>query len=462
MKRILNLSLPSALAYTFLIQSQVTAQDIKKLPNIVFYIADDQSQTDLSVYGARILRTPTAEKLAKAGLIFNNAFIASPASAPSRAALLTGLMPARNGAEANHTYPKPGTLYLTRKLQESGYKVLTFGKVAHGNDKEVGWDFYSQPRINLYNNVSGYFKNNNPSQPVCLMVGDRRPHVPWTTDNIYDPEALLLRPYFIDTKETRQHWAQYYSDITGLDDEMGKIYNLALERFGDNFIFIYTADHGGQWPFGKWNLYDAGMRVPLIIVWPGHIKPDTHTAAMVSWIDIFPTLLDIIGCQMPTNLDGKSFKRVLEGKTNKHREYVFTTHSGDGIMNVFPIRSIRTNRYKYILNLRPDYYHSNHSDIQRKPNAGAYWDSWDEAAKTDSNAEEIIRKYYIRPSEEFYDIKNDPFEQYNLIEKKAHQKKIKKMRQLLSNWMTEQGDTKKVFQTPYPITGPRPHELGIK
>ena len=136
---------------------------------------------------------------------------------------------------------------------------------------------------------------------------------------------------------------------------------------------------------------------------------------MVSWIDIFPTILDVCGSKLPAGLDGKSFKKVLSGKTDEHRDYIFTTHCGDGNMNVYPIRSIRNSRFKYILNLLPEYYHSNHSDILRKPNAGAYWDSWDEAAKTDTNAAAIIRKYFVRPAEEFYDIKSDPAEETNLI-----------------------------------------------
>lgn len=432
-------------------------------PNIVIYLADDQGQTDSSVYGAKVLQTPTVDKLAKAGLTFNNAFIASPACAPSRAALLTGLMPARNGAEANHTYPKSGTVVLTRKLQESGYKVLGFGKVAHDKmNKECGFDFYSEPRVNLYNHVSEYFRNNDTKQPVCLLVGDRRAHVPWTTKNIYDPGKLKLPSYFIDTKETRQHWAAYYSDITGLDDEMGKIYQLAREKFGDNFIFIYSADHGGQWPFGKWNLYDAGIKVPLIVVWPGHIAPDTRTNAMVSWIDIFPILLDLTGSKMPADLDGKSFRKVLDGKSDKFRKYIYTTHTGDEKMNVYPIRSVRDNRFKYIRNLHPDTYHSNHSDILRKPNAGAYWDSWDEAAQADPKAAALIQKYFVRPAEEFYDIQNDPDEQINLIDCTTYQKQINQMRKLLSEWMKDQGDLGKIYETPYPVTGPKPYNLGIK
>ena len=434
-------------------------------PNIVLYLADDQSYSDVSVYGAKGLKTPTAELLAKSGLTFTNAFVASPACAPSRAALLTGLMPARNGAEENHTYPRLGTLLLTQKLQESGYNVIGFGKVAHDKmNNECGFDFYSEPRVNLYKNISEYFRTatNQASQPICLLVGDHRPHVPWTTKTIYNPDDITLPSYLIDTKETRQLWTQYWSEITGFDEEMGRVYQLAREKFGDNFIFIYTADNGRQWPFAKWNLYEQGIHVPLIAAWPGHIKPNSKTDAMVSWIDIFPTLLEIGESKTPQNLDGKSFLKVLTGSKTKHREYIFTTHNADGKMNIYPIRSVRNSRYKYILNLMPDCYHSNHSDILRKPNAGSYWDSWDEKAKSDAKAAAIIQKYYIRPAEEFYDLQADPDEQINLINCKENQKEIQKMRRLLSKWMNEQGNSRTVAAKPYPVAGPTPHELQIK
>ena len=131
-------------------------------------------------------------------------------------------------------------------------------------------------------------------------------------------------------------------------------------------------------------------------------------------------------------------------------------------MNVYPIRSVRGDRFKFILNLYPENYHSNHSDILRKPRAGAYWDSWDEAAKTDPAAAAIIQRYYVRPAEEFYDLETDPTEQNNLIGSDEHQEQIQEMHQLLEEWMNEQGDTRALFETPYPISGPTPHELGIR
>lgn len=432
-------------------------------PNIVIYLADDQSHADCSVYGAKTVRTPTADLLARAGITFDNAFVASPACAPSRAALLTGLMPARNGAEANHTYPRSDIPLLTARLQESGYQVLGFGKVAHDKmNAQCGFDYYSEPRINLFDHANTYFRENPVHSPVCLMMGDRRPHVPWTEKILYDPDKLTLPSWFIDTKETRKLRAAYYSDITGFDEEMGKVYRLAEEKFGNNFIFIYTADNGGQWPFEKWNLYEEGIHVPLIMVWPGHVKANTRTSAMVSWTDILPTLLDLTGGSVPAGLDGKSFKKVLLGQSNRHRKQIFTTHSGDEKMNVYPIRSVRDTRYKYILNLRPDCYHSNHSDILRKPNAGSYWDSWEKAAEKDPRAAAIISKYFVRPAEELYDLQNDPDEQVNLAADKGQKSRLASMRKKLEHWMQEQNDQKSTFQTPYPISGPKPHDLKIQ
>jgi arylsulfatase A-like enzyme len=329
-------------------------------------------------------------------------------------------------------------------------------------NNECDFDFYSGKMEGLSENVTKYLDGRTVKGPVALLIGDRRPHVPWTKKLLYQPEKIVLPEFFINTKETREHRAMYYSDLTTLDQEVGRIYELACKRFGENFIFIFSSDHGAQWPFGKWNLYEAGIKVPLLVVWPSHIMPETRTDAMVSWIDIFPTLLDLTGGNVPSGLDGKSFKKVLDGKKDKFRKYIFTTHTGDGKMNVYPIRSVRDSRFKYIRNLRSDTYHSNHSDILRKPQAGAYWDSWDETAKTDPRAAAIIQKYYVRPAEEFYDILSDPNEQNNLIDSKDYQKQINRMRNLMTDWMKKQRDSGKISETPYPVTGQRPHDLNIK
>ena len=440
----------------------VSAVAAHSRPHIVVFFTDDLGRLDTTVYGSKDLRTPNVEKLAAMGMTFDNAFVASPACAPSRAALLTGLMPARNGAEANHTYPRPGTPYLTAPLNELGYEMAVFGKVSHGRAKpEYEFDHYSQPPVNLAATVTEYFDQREDSRPLCLLVGDRRPHVPFTSDSIYDPDKVSLPPYFIDTPATREHRARYYSDITGLDQEFGRVMEEAKRRLGEEIVFVFTSDHGGQWPFGKWNLYDAGIRVPLIVAWGGQIEPGTRTEAMVSWIDILPTLIDLAGGTVPSGIDGRSFAGVLTGRTSEHRSEIFTTHSGDGVFNVYPIRSIRTKRFKFILNLLPDHIHTNHSDILRRDGAGAYWDSWDKAAESDAQAAAILQKYFERPAEELFDLDADALEQVNLADHPDHRDRAKQLRARLEQWMEEKGDKRTVFKDPYPASGPRPDAAAV-
>ncbi len=435
---------------------------IQSTPHIVVFLTDDLGSKDTTVYGSQDVRTPNIERLAAMGTTFDQAFVASPACAPSRAALLTGLMPARNGAEANHTYPREGVGYLTVTLKRLGYEIAAFGKVAHGHAKpEYVWDSYSRPRVGLAENVEEYFGERESSSPLCLLVGDRRPHVPWTTENIYDPDQAGLPPNFIDTPETREHRARYFSDITGLDEEFGKVMDLARENLGENIIYVFTSDHGGQWPFGKWNLYDSGIRVPLIMAWEGRIASGERTDAMVSWIDILPTLIDLAGGTVPEGIDGRSFSGVLRGVEDSHREAIFTTHSGDGVFNVYPIRSIRTKQYKYILNLLPDHIHTNHSDILRRDGAGAFWNSWDEAADKDPEAAAIVERYFVRPPEELFDLRADELEQNNLAEHPDYVGLAGELRARLENWMEEQGDERTVFNEPYPASGPRPDAAAV-
>ena len=315
--------------------------------------------------------------------------------------------------------------------------------------------------VGLADNVANFFGERTADGPLCLMVGDRRPHVPWTKDSIYEPEDAGLPPYLIDTPETRAHRARYFSDITGLDIEFGKVMELAKQNLGDDIIFVFTSDHGGQWPFGKWNLYDAGIRVPLIIAWEGKIKAATRTGAMVSWIDLLPTLIELVGGAAPAGIDGRSFAGVLTGATSEHRQEIFTTHSGDGVFNVYPIRSIRTKRHKYILNILPDHIHTNHSDILRKDGAGAYWDSWDKAAAANPESAAIVQKYFERPAQELYDIEADPLEQKNLAESPDSQNLLNELRTRLERWMEDQGDNRTVFRTPYPASGPRPDAAAV-
>lgn len=427
-------------------------------PNFIVFIADDHGQLDSTPYGSKDARTPNIARLTGEGMSFTRAFVASPSCAPSRAAMLTGLMPARNGAEANHSFKRQGIASLPETLRGLGYETAAFGKVAHGKQDSARHGFDHHDTTQGAEVVEQFLTRRDAAKPLCLFVGTHWPHVPWPENNGYDPAKLTLPAKSVDTPATREQWARYLSAVTQADADLGKVRELVRRHLEPlNTVFIYTADHGAQWPFGKWNLYDTGIRVPFIVMWPGVIKPGTQNDAMIQWIDLLPTLIDIAGGTVPAGIDGRSFAGMLRGTTPAHRAEIFTTHSGDGDKNVYPIRALRTGEFKYILNLLPDKAHTTHIDRGGGSGDGwRYFDEWAALSKTDARAAAQVRAYHQRPAEELYDLRTDPDEMHNLAADSAHAGRLASMRARLEAWMKEQGDRRTVFDTPHEIGGPYP------
>ncbi|WAJ71837.1 sulfatase family protein [Catenovulum adriaticum] len=436
-------------------------------PNMLLYLSDDHSQTDMSLYGNPNIPTPNLEKIAEDALVFNHAYAASPACAPSRAALLTGLMPARNGAEENHTYPQLSEHIksLVSSMQAQGYEVVAFGKVAHGKGNRLkiyGFDtietvpgFYHPDNIQqIEKKVTHYLKNRQSDKPLCLMVGVTNPHVPWLRETSFAQKDVELPPKFLDTPATRQHRAMYYQQIKELDDFSGRLMDLKNQYMGQDSIFVHTSDHGSQWPFGKWTLYDYGTRVPLIFSWPGNIKSGT-TDAMVSLVDLMPTLIDIAGGAADQSLDGYSFKTVLIDPKKPHREAIFTTTTGDTNKNIYPSRSIRTSEWKLIHNIHPEFAFTNHSDLLRRFGAGAYWNEWWNLAKSHPDAMATIIDYYSNPEFELYQMKKDKWELTNMINAPQYQNIATNLKSRLQNWMEAQHDTVKMKYKPKLLSEPK-------
>lgn len=445
--------LASTLAALVLCPAAASPQDSqpRARPDIVVFLSDDHGVDDSSVYGAPGVRTPNMQRLAAEGMTFTHAFVASPSCAPSRAALLTGLMPTRNGAEANHTFKRDGVRSLTEDLKALGYQLAAYGKVAHGADgSRHGFDVLEK-RYDAQT-IAGFLDRRDASVPLALFVGTNEPHVPWAEQPAYDPAAIVLPPTLVDTPQTRFQRARYLTDVTQMDSELGEVFDLARRRLRPDTLFIYTSDNGGQWPFAKWNLYDAGIRSPLIAVWPGRVKPGSRSDAMLSWVDVLPTLIEAAGGRAPAGIDGRSFLGVLRGAASRHRDEVYATHSGDGANNVYPIRCVRTRRFKLIVNLFPQYAHTTNTDRGGGSGQGRlYYAEWTAAAARDERAARTLRRYHQRPPEEFYDVLADPFELRNLAADPKYADVIAGMRQALNAWMKEQGDTRRLFNTPVPL-----------
>ncbi|MDA8698461.1 sulfatase-like hydrolase/transferase [Rhodopirellula sp.] len=274
------------LALLFFLVVGFRATDVQaKVPNIVIFLSDDHTWRDSSVYGSPDIETPQMQRIANLGMTFDQAFVASPSCAPSRAALLTGLYPSRNGAEVNHSRPSAEITKLPAYLQRLGYEVVSFGKVGHyGQTPDYGFDLakhYGYHDDVAVDEAIDWLRHRDSGKPLCLFVGTNWPHVPWPDkiDDI-DPAQLSVPPNHVDTPTSRDWRAKYIAAIRKMDHELGRVYDAAFAKFGEEFFFLHTSDHGAQWPFGKWNLYDDGIRTPMIVTWPGRIESGTRSNAM--------------------------------------------------------------------------------------------------------------------------------------------------------------------------------------
>jgi N-sulfoglucosamine sulfohydrolase len=441
-----------------------------RAPDIVIFLTDDHSQLDSTPYGSLAFRTPNMQRLANAGLTFSQAYVASPSCAPSRAALLTGLMPARNGAEANHSQPRAEIKKWPAYFQELGYEVVAFGKVSHYRQtKHYGFDSFAHDTFHDHEAIPAAVeflkhRNRDHAKPLCIMVGTNWPHVPWPEENIgYDPAKLPLPAGSIDTPETREWRAKYAAAVTKADDDLGAILDATREELPADTLFLFSADHGAQWPFAKWNLYESGVSVPLIVAWPGVVSPGTRSAAMVQWTDFLPTLLEAVGGQAPGDIDGQSFLSVLQGHSNTHRHQIFTTHSNDNRMNVYPSRAVRDGRWKYIRNLHPEYAFTTHIDlVSGHLGQRAFFSTWEEVAKKDPEAAAILQRYHQRAAEELYDLASDPHEQRDMAADASHADQLASLRAQLDAWMSDQGDEPQVKVEPRLLSDPNSYGPGAE
>lgn len=409
-------------------------------PNFLFVLGDDCTFRDIGCYGGQA-STPNIDTLAANGMKFSQSFQAAPMCSPTRHNIYTGIYPVKSGAYPNHTFAKNGTKSIVHYLKPLGYRVGLSGK-RHISPQEVfPFEYLGKGKNPDFGKIDTFIKDaKDKSQPFCLFACSNEPHRPYTKGDpsIYPPAKIKLPPYFVDTPETRSQMSKYLAEITYLDWQLGELLNiLDKHKLADNTLVIFTSEQGSGFPFAKWTCYDSGLQNALIARWPGKIKSDSVSDAMIEYVDITPTFVEAAGGIPAKILDGKSFLPVMTGKKNTHKDYVYGIMTTRGINNgsdYYGIRNIRSKNYKYINNLTPDVQFKN--DAMRT----VEFRSWLEKAKTDPDAADKVRRYQHRPAEELYDIKKDPYEWNNLAGDPKYANVKADLKQKLKEWMKAQGD----------------------
>lgn len=404
--------------------------------NILLLIADDLG-SDLHCYGNSVIQTPNIDAIAARGVLFNNAFATVSSCSPSRSVMLTGLYNHTNGQYGlSHGASNQQTFTWVRSLPkllaENGYRTGIIGKyhVAPPAVYPFMWGVDSglgdNPDVTEIAQQAQAFFQRDSHQPFFLVIGYREPHreqANFANERsysgirkiVYNKRAVNL-PYFLpNLPEVRQDLAEYYQAISRLDQGIGLVMK-ALAQSGkqQETLVIFISDNGMPFVGAKTNLYDPGIRLPLIIASPGQ-QGGIINQAMVSWIDIMPTILDWAGIQPPSyKLPGRSLLPILSQPNPPSGERIFASHTLHWITEYYPMRALRTRQYKYIWNLASSLPYPISADIKKSP-------TWQAIVKRNQQlGDRQIKTYLQRPEHELYDLQADPHELRNLAKNTAY------------------------------------------
>jgi uncharacterized sulfatase len=428
-------------------------------PNFVIIIGDDSTYLDYGFNGSPNVKTPNLDRLASGGLRFTRFYSPASVCSPLRQALLTGLYPVRNGAYPNHSQVYPNVKTLPAYLKELGYRTACVGKTHFGPAKNYPFDSFfkmiedgDKKNPNEFQKVEKFIKESG-DEPFLLYVASHEPHSPHNKSKgvLYNSDSIKLPPYLVDTVETRAELAKYYAEITYLDWQAGQVVKLIKDsKRADNTLILFFSEQGNDLPHGKWTLYDGGIRVAAFANWAGKIKSERKTDAIIQYVDVTPTLIELAGgdptilktgkkdTQGNEGFDGKSFANVLLGKTNELRKYAFAQFTGRGINHgpeAYASRAVTDGQWKLIKNIHHD------KEFKNAAIKNAVYKSWIQKGKNgDAFAKEQTERYVKRPEWELYNLNSDPHELKNIAENKENKEILSKLKTELEKWMKQQGD----------------------
>ncbi len=422
--------------------------------NIVWIFSEDQSD-DFGPYGETLAKTPNIDRMAAEGAKFTRAFVTAPVCSTSRSALVTGMYQTTIGAHnhrsgrgerkihlPNHVEPTPAI------FRRAGYFVTNGRFDDDGSLSKGKTDYNFEYAEDLYDGSD--WAGRADGQPffaqIQLRGGKRRnqqtlaPLKGVQTGGI-DPARVKLPPYYPDHEELRKDWAQYLESVEHVDWEVGEILKrLESEGVADNTVVFFLTDHGVSHARGKQFLTEEGIKVPLVVRAPGVIEPGTVREDLVAHIDVTAASLALAGLDVPDWMEG----RPLFGSGAEPRPFVVSARDRCD-ETVDRIRSVRTERYKYIRNFvpeRPQLQANRYKDNKAILKAML-------ALRQEGSLKPAIESmfYGARAEEELYDLAADPWEMKNVADDPQHAEALAEHRKMLHQWIEETGDQGQEFES---------------
>lgn len=482
--------------------------------NVVVFISDDHGQ-DTGAYGHPVIQTPHLDALAAVGTLFTHAFATTASCSASRSVVLSGLhnhSTAQYGHahDFHHFRAYDRIRSLPVLLEEAGYRTASVGKY-HVAPEDV-FHFQQYLEGNSRNPVamaanSRAFVEADSEQPFFLYFATSDPHrggglepervdpywrekigeemwtaapgegpraapqgpyppnsfgnqpggYPGIDEIIYDPAEVIVPAWLPDTPATRVELAQYYQSVSRIDQGFGYLMQM-LKDSGvyDETLIIYMADHGIAMPGAKTTVYEPGLRSPLIVRHPDAKRRGVVSDAMISWVDITPTILDFAGVEPPiyeqniTNgeihrnvdlpedygLHGRSFLPVLYEEHVEGWDEVNASHTFHEIQMYYPMRVVRDRDYKLIWNLAHGLPFPFATDLW----SAATWQSVYRDGPQAMFGTKSVRDYMQRPQFELYDMRSDPHESTNLASEPSYATVLEQYKAKLHDFQVRASD----------------------
>ncbi len=380
------------------------------VPNFVVIIADDLGANDLHTFGHPVVKSPNIDQLAQRGMQLNNAFLATSSCTASRASILTGRYPhSADSSKLNDVMPAHQQL-VASYLRAAGYYTAVIGKWHNGGLVAPQFDVVQDPPGD--SGAEGWIealRNRPKDKPFFFWFASRDPHVPYAPlqpDGPYQPQDAVILPAYLDGPDARYTIAQYYTEITRLDSYVGKVVDeLRAQNLLSNTYIIFLSDNGAPMPRAKTTLYDAGIKTPLIMA-GANIPAQSQSNALVSAIDLMPTVLDLAGIAPAATMQGKSFLSVLKQPSANFRTDIFAEQSDHGY--ALNRRAVRSQNYLYIHNFAEN---KNSCLLEAQPMGLELVKAFHDRKL---NHEQSLCFEPKLPAEELYAVQEDPLSLHNL------------------------------------------------
>ncbi|MEM1165001.1 MAG: sulfatase [Planctomycetota bacterium] len=429
--------------------------------NVCVIMAEDMG-LQLNAYADHTVPTPNSSALAERGVTFERAYCTAPTCSPSRASFFTGLYPHQNGhvgLALLYDYKlHRGVPTLPQMLSDAGYRTGVSYKIHVRPESQVGFDVeYTHKHFQSVNKPTGdvvetgrvfeEFLDEQPADtPFFFMLNTHATHRPFnkgqSVEELGPPYEHLDAlgpdevPFFPDdieaTNWARKDLAMYYNAVQRFDYAVGLVVDALEERdLLDDTLIILTSDHGPPLGRGKLSIHEFGLRIPVIVAWPGESQPGLRREELISMVDLTATIFDATGVEPPEVMEGASLRPLVRGEAPAWRDAVFAEFIAHTTYHqLWPSQAVITDTAKLIHNMIHD------RPVHGKPiipaNTADYWSAMQ--SPTDTLAFKVYDRYTNRPEFELYDLAADPYEFHDRAQDAGYETLVADLRHRLDKW----------------------------